>query len=74
VADGRLGAAMNQTTRIWDIAAAVLILKEAGGVVTDLEGNEIRFDLSAASFGRNYAILASGAGLHLPLMEIVNAT
>jgi len=74
VADGRLGAAMNQTTRIWDIAAAALILKEAGGVVTDMEGNGIRFDLSPASFGRNYTILAAGARLHFPLMEIVNAT
>ena len=28
-------------TKIWDIAAASIIVKEAGGKVTDLQGNPI---------------------------------
>jgi myo-inositol-1(or 4)-monophosphatase len=74
VADGRLGAALNQTTRIWDIAAAALILKEAGGVVTDTRGKPIRFDLSGNTFQRNYTIVAAGAGLHHALMKILLPT
>lgn len=39
VAKGVLDAAPN-TAYIWDFAAAAMILKEAGGRITDLEGNE----------------------------------
>lgn len=71
-ADGRLGAAMNQSTKIWDIAAPWLIINEAGGKVTDIQGQEISFDLSEASANLNYTILASGKGLHQPLCEIIH--
>jgi myo-inositol-1(or 4)-monophosphatase len=74
VADGRLGAALNRTTRIWDIAAAGLMVKEAGGVVTDMEGNEIEFDLTPGSFQRNYTILAAGKGVHDTLMKTVHSS
>lgn len=67
-ADGRLGATLNQTTKIWDIAVPWLMIREAGGKVTDIQGKEIRYDLSAATFGKNYTILASGAKLHETLM------
>jgi myo-inositol-1(or 4)-monophosphatase len=71
-ADGRLGAAINQTTKVWDIAAAWLMVREAGGIVTDIEGREIRFDLSPGSYGRNYTIVASAAGVHSQLFHIIN--
>lgn len=69
--DGRLGAAINQTTKIWDIAAPWLIIREAGGVVTDIHGGAIHFDLSPASFDRNYTIVASGAGIHPSIMKLI---
>jgi len=68
-ADGRLGAAMNQATKIWDISAPWLIIREAGGVVTDINGNEISFDLTPEGFHRNYTILASGAGIHAQVLD-----
>ena len=67
-ADGRLGATLNQTTKIWDIAVPWLMIREGGGRVTDIQGKEIRFDLSATTFDQNYTILASGAKLHETLM------
>ena len=67
-ADGRLGATLNQTTKIWDIAVPWLMIREGGGRVTDIQGKEIRFDLSATTFDQNYTILASGAKLHRTLM------
>jgi myo-inositol-1(or 4)-monophosphatase len=72
VADGRLGAAINQTTRIWDIAAPSLIISEAGGVVTDLSGQEIEYDLDLGNslMDRNYTILASGRLLHPTLIHL----
>ncbi|MFH0757219.1 MAG: inositol monophosphatase family protein [Bacteroidota bacterium] len=71
-AGGRMGAAVNRATKIWDIAAPWLIIREAGGLVTDVEGNEIVFDLSGRGFGQNYTILESGAGLHAQLLDILS--
>jgi len=48
------------------------MIREAGGIVTDIQGNEIRFDLSAMTFGRNYTILASGPELHEKLLLAIN--
>jgi myo-inositol-1(or 4)-monophosphatase len=70
--DGRLGAAINQTTRIWDIAAPWLMIREAGGVVTDIKGSEIEFDLSPGAMDQNYTIVAAGSGVHGQLMRIIN--
>ncbi len=71
MADGRLGAALNQTTKIWDIAVPWLMIREGGGKVTDIQGKEIRFDLSAATFDRNYTILASGVRLFDSLINAI---
>lgn len=71
VADGRLGAALNQTTKIWDIAAPGLMIREGGGTVTDIDGKRIKFDLSAGAVNHNYTIIASGAGLHQSILNII---
>ena len=67
-ADGRMGATLNQSTKIWDIAVPWLMIREGGGRVTDIQGKEIHFDLSAVTFDQNYTIVASGAKLHETLM------
>lgn len=72
VADGRLGAALNQATRIWDIAVPWLLIREGGGQVTDIRGKEITFDLSPRGVNQNYTILASGAGLFEPLLKCIS--
>ena len=38
VATGRADAYWGATVRVWDVAAGVLLVREAGGVVGDLEG------------------------------------
>lgn len=70
--DGRLGATINQATRIWDIAAPWLMTREAGGIVTDISGSEIAFNLSKDAIHRNYTIIAAGQGIHSQLMDIIN--
>jgi myo-inositol-1(or 4)-monophosphatase len=72
VADGRLGATLNQATKIWDIASAWLLIQEGGGTVTDIHGREIIFDLSAKAVNNNYTIIASGTGLHQALLKTVH--
>jgi myo-inositol-1(or 4)-monophosphatase len=71
VADGRLGAALNQATKIWDIAAAWLLIREGGGTVTDIHGQEIKFDLSAQAVNQNYTIIASGTDLHPSILASI---
>jgi len=71
-ADGRMGAAINQTTKIWDIAVPWLLIGEGGGIVTDIHGREIKFDISAKAINHNYTIIASGAGLHHSLLQIIH--
>ncbi len=42
VADGSVEAYFERNLKIWDYAAGLLIIREAGGRVTDYEGNEIK--------------------------------
>jgi myo-inositol-1(or 4)-monophosphatase len=51
----------------WDIAAADLILNEAGGCLTDLDGNQPRYNCETP---RHAALVAAPAALHA---ELVNA-
>ncbi len=65
VAAGRFGVLWGFSTKIWDIAAGVLLIQEAGGVVTSSEGGEV--DLGSGRF------LASGnQDLHRQLLELVH--
>lgn len=64
VASGRFGVLWGFSTKIWDIAAGVLLIREAGGVVTSPEGDEIK--LGSGRF------LASGnLELHQQLLQLV---
>lgn len=71
VADGRLGAAMNQSTKIWDIAVPWLLIREAGGKVSDIHGKDIVFHVEKNEIDRNYTILASGENLFEAILESI---
>jgi len=50
IADGRLdGAAIKADARDWDLAAADLLVHEAGGLLADLDGNVPRYDRADTS-------------------------
>lgn len=65
VACGRFEGRIEPSLGAWDIAAGTLILKQAGGKVTDFKGNDIYCD------GRE--VLASNGILHKPLLNIVSS-
>ncbi len=71
-AEGKLGAAINQTMKIWDIAAPQLILEEAGAKVTNIEGNQIIYDLSDHSINQNFSAIAANPSLHEKISAIIN--
>jgi myo-inositol-1(or 4)-monophosphatase len=68
--DGRFGGCINLKTKIWDIAPVALILPEAGGKFTYLDGSRIVFELDARGINRNYMILGSSTRLHAKLAAL----
>jgi myo-inositol-1(or 4)-monophosphatase len=48
VASGRLDGYFAACVQIWDVAAGVLLVSEAGGIITDLDGGP--FDLYRPKF------------------------
>jgi myo-inositol-1(or 4)-monophosphatase len=72
VASGRWDAAIRlQPTQDWDIAAAVLIHAEAGGIATDPHGAELMFNRPSLV---HPGVLAAGANLHPLLMARLKRT
>jgi myo-inositol-1(or 4)-monophosphatase len=71
-ADGKLGGCINQTTKIWDIAGPALIIEEAGGKATDIQGNTFDFSLDNSNYDRNFTIVCSSKTLYPELLRIVH--
>ncbi len=72
VADGRLGGYINQATKIWDVAAPCLLVKEAGGIVTDINGNDIDFTVDELDYQKNFTVVGSSKLLHAKIMKLIN--
>jgi len=70
-AEGKLGGCINQTTKIWDIAGPALLIEEAGGKATDINGNPFDFNLTDDNYKRNFTIIAANKILHSQLTELV---
>jgi myo-inositol-1(or 4)-monophosphatase len=69
VADGELDAAFASAgSRDWDLAAADLLVHEAGGLLTDFNGQRITYNQSNTEHG---ALIAAGAPCHATLMDMV---
>ena len=64
VAAGRLDGFWEQDLKPWDTAAGSLIVKEAGGVISDYAGNEYNPFLKT--------VLASAPGIHSRMLEALN--
>lgn len=56
--------------KIWDHAAGVIVLTEAGGKVTDTFGNPLDFSLGR-TLKNNPGIVATSAGIFAPVIEAV---
>lgn len=63
VAAGRFEAFYEYGLQPWDVAAGVVLVREAGGTVTDFNGGE------GHTFGRE--IIAANAGLHPVFLDVV---
>ena len=64
VAAGRFDACWATDTKVWDVAAGILLIREAGGIVTDVSGRDL--DLMRPRF-----LAASTSTLHATLGGIL---
>lgn len=58
---GRLDAVVDPATTIWDVAAAAILVREAGGTFTDMNG---------VTTLRGRGAIASNGHVHAPLIEL----
>jgi len=65
VASGRLDGYWEMTLGPWDLAAGVLMVREAGGMVTSLEGD-------AQILQPPYSIVAGNTNIHAQLMKLLD--
>lgn len=65
VAQGELAGMISRGDKPWDVAALDLIIREAGGCVTDLQGNPLRCDQPIRG------CVVSGAGVHSTYLRLV---
>lgn len=72
VTDGRYGAYLNQTTKVWDNVALHPIVEEAGGVVTDFWGEPMDYSNALQRSAENLTICVGAPELHRQLQEIIH--
>ncbi|NMB48069.1 inositol monophosphatase [Candidatus Kuenenbacteria bacterium] len=65
VARGKTEAIIIPGVNSWDVAAGVLLVREAGGLITDLEGKPWTI--------HSKGILASNKNIHQPLLKIIKS-
>ncbi|MCJ1386408.1 hypothetical protein MMC17_009534 [Xylographa soralifera] len=66
----RLPVSATYVEKIWDHAAGCLIVAEAGGIVTDAEGNNVDFG-QGRTLAKNKGIVAAPKSLHEEVIGVV---
>ena len=62
VAAGRYDGYFQNNLNIWDIAAGIILVKEAGGIINEID----------LSINKNIKIIASSADINSKLLEKLN--
>ncbi|MCJ1395642.1 hypothetical protein MMC18_008528 [Xylographa bjoerkii] len=68
----RLPVSATYVEKIWDHAAGCLIVAEAGGIVTDAEGNNVDFG-QGRTLAKNKGIVAAPKSLHEEVIGVVKS-
>lgn len=71
VASGKIGADANFETGIWDNVAPYLLITEAGGIYTDIYGNELNFTVTKDTYRKNFTYLTGSPAIHKKYLEII---
>jgi myo-inositol-1(or 4)-monophosphatase len=71
VAEGKFGGCINLFTKVWDIAAPLLIIEEVGGEMIDIYGNNIRFSISDRIMTMNFPVVTGSKEIVESLRKIL---
>ena len=73
VANGKYGALVNQSMKIWDIVAMHSILTESGAIVTAFDGQQIDYKHPLEKARQDFTLCAASPVLHKQLQTIIHS-
>lgn len=71
VAEGRYGARIETTAKIWDCVAPHIITEEAGAVWTTANGNPLDYTNPISKINQNFTFCVASPALHKQLQAII---
>ncbi len=71
VAEGKFGGVLNLYTKVWDISAPGLIISEAGGIMKNIDGNDIKFSVGEEIIEENFPVIAGSKQIVDSLKEVI---
>lgn len=71
VAEGKFGGVLNLYTKVWDISGLGLIITEAGGVMKNINGDEIHFSLNEGIINENFPVIAGSEEIIKSLRKVI---
>ena len=74
VANGKYGAWLNRTSKIWDNVAQQIVIEEAGGTYTDFYGKPMDYSNPTSRVAENFTVCAAPYKLHKQLQAIIHNT
>jgi myo-inositol-1(or 4)-monophosphatase len=74
VLEGRYGAWLNRTSKLWDNVAQHILLEEAGGVYTDFWGSPMDYSRPTERLPDNFTVCAAHAKVHDAIQMVIHAS
>lgn len=71
VAEGKFGGILNLYTKVWDIAGLGLMISEAGGLMKNIDGNDIQYRVCEDLIKENFPVIAGSVQIVESLNNIV---
>lgn len=73
VAEGVYGGRINRTSKIWDNVAPHIIVEEAGGLWTQIDGSPMDYSSPLQRVNDNFMNIAAARSVHQQLVELANS-
>ncbi len=74
VAEGRYGAFLNRTSKIWDNVAPQVLLEEAGCIYTNYWGKEIMYENALDRADMNFTVCVAPPVLHQKIQSVIQSS
>ncbi len=68
IASGEMLCSVFGPGYVWDVASIALLVKEAGGIVTDMDGNKRRYDINGLT-----SVMSANKTIHQKMLNILEA-